>query len=253
MPSSPAERRRSGCDGVVVCAPPNRRMRWHRVRRSGCILWREEPCGEGRFSPRAGLGRSAELQVRCDSSTRVVDGRGRRCQIGWLLGGGVSLGGVPEGPALSQADAPSTVPEGGPGDAPERGRVLQVRRWKELALSKWGENLGEAARLLESSQVSRRRRPRRAGAIAGRKPEGRSEAHGGMAARTGRRDGRHGGLREEEAQEGSGLRRQANSRSDVPDSGYGKPRGRACGVRGRFRPPHAAVKCTAGGQPTSWR
>jgi hypothetical protein len=142
---------------------------------------------------------------------------------------GYRSAGSPKGPALSQADAPSTVPADGSGDAPERRRAPQVWRWRAQALSQWGENLGGAARLLESSQACRCGTPRRARAVAARKREGRSEAHGGMAAVSGRCDGRPGSLREGEAQEGSGLLRQANSRQEVPDSGYGKPRGRARG------------------------
>jgi hypothetical protein len=174
------------------------------------------------------------------------------CNRGKRSFSGITAG-SPKGPALSQAGTLPTALEGHPGDAPGNRRTSQAWRWRELDLSQWGENLGEAARLLEPGQAARRRRPRRAGAAAGRKPEGRPEAQGGMAARSGRCGGRIAGLREDEAHEGSGLRRLANSRPEHPDSGDEKPRGRACGVRGRFRALLSAAKCTAGGRPTSWR
>jgi len=64
---------------------------------------------------------------------------------------GISSDGVPEGPALSQAGVPSTAPEGDLGDALGSRRAVQVCWSGGLALSKWGENLGGAARLSESS------------------------------------------------------------------------------------------------------
>ncbi len=48
-----------------------------------------------------------------------------------------------------------------------------------------GKNLAGAARLRESSQARGRRRPRRAGAGPGRKPDARPEVHGGMVAAIG--------------------------------------------------------------------